>query len=52
MNPIGKVPASGFSPAHDVLRAERHPLDSIFRPTGVALIGASERTGSVGRTVL
>ncbi|MFB3813119.1 MAG: GNAT family N-acetyltransferase [Terriglobales bacterium] len=39
-------------PAHDVLRSERQPLDDIFRPKSVALIGASERPGSVGRNVL
>src|SRR5689334_16356404 len=39
-------------PSHDLLRQESHPLDHIFRPTSVALIGASERPGSVGRTVL
>ena len=38
--------------AHDVLRSERHPLDSIFAPHSVAVIGASERAGSVGRAVL
>jgi acetyltransferase len=38
--------------AHDVLRTERHPLDSIFAPRTVAVIGASERPGSVGRAVL
>ncbi len=38
--------------AHDVLRTERHPLDSIFSPKTVAVIGASERAGSVGRAVL
>src|SRR5581483_11685697 len=38
-------------PSHDVLRAERHPLDSIFKPRSVAVIGATERQGSVGRTV-
>jgi len=52
MAPIGKVPVTNVSPAHDVLRADRHPLDPIFKPTSVALIGASERAGSVGRTVL
>ncbi|MGD0479804.1 MAG: bifunctional acetate--CoA ligase family protein/GNAT family N-acetyltransferase [Terracidiphilus sp.] len=52
MSPIGKMPISNVSPAHDVLRADRHPLDPIFKPTSVALIGASERAGSVGRTVL
>src|SRR3954471_21672367 len=41
-----------IDPAHDLLRADRHPLDDIFNPRSVALIGASEREGSVGRTVL
>jgi acetyltransferase len=39
-------------PAHDLLRQEGHPLDHIFQPKSVALVGASERAGSVGRTVL
>ncbi len=52
MSPIGKMPISNVSPAHDVLRADRHPLDPIFKPASVALVGASERAGSVGRTVL
>ena len=38
--------------AHDVLRTEGHPLDAIFAPHSVAVIGASERPGSVGRAVL
>jgi acetyltransferase len=38
--------------ASDVLRASRHPLTSIFRPKSVAVIGATEKAGSVGRTVL
>ncbi|HET7748746.1 MAG TPA: bifunctional acetate--CoA ligase family protein/GNAT family N-acetyltransferase [Terriglobales bacterium] len=43
-------------PAHDrsqdVLRAEGHPLDAIFKPQSVAVVGATERQGSVGRTIL
>ncbi|HUN89994.1 MAG TPA: CoA-binding protein, partial [Terriglobales bacterium] len=39
-------------PAHDVLRAERHPLEVVFNPKCVAVIGATERPGSVGRRVL
>ncbi len=39
-------------PVHDVLRAERKPLDAIFAPRSVALIGATERPASVGRTIL
>src|SRR5258708_37659257 len=38
--------------AHDVLRSEGQPLDAIFAPHSVAVIGASERTGSIGRAVL
>ncbi len=39
-------------PVYDVLRAERKPLDSIFAPRSVAVIGATERPASVGRTIL
>src|SRR5262245_21663218 len=38
--------------AHDVLRQERQPLDVIFSPKSVAVIGATETKGAVGRTVL
>ena len=38
--------------ASDVLRSGRHPLDAIFRPASVAVIGATEKEGSVGRTLL
>ncbi len=41
-----------IDPAHDLLRAERHPLETLFAPSSVAVIGASERQGSVGRSVL
>src|SRR5690348_3327352 len=30
----------------------RHPLDAIFAPKSVAVVGATEKVGSVGRTVL
>ena len=39
-------------PAHDVLGYERQKLDAIFRPASVAVIGATERPGSVGRTIM
>ena len=39
-------------PSHDVLRGEPNPLDVIFRPKSIAVIGATEREGSVGRTVV
>lgn len=38
--------------AHDVLRYSYQPLDAIFNPRTVALIGATEQPGSVGRTLL
>lgn len=38
---------------YDIWRAgQRYPLDAIFRPQNVAVIGATERPGSVGRTLL
>lgn len=42
----------GYDPARDVLRAGVHPLDNLFTPRTVAVIGATEAPGSVGRTVL
>ena len=47
--PVGKVTVD---PAHDLLRTEGHPLDPVFRPKNVAVVGATERQGSVGRSVL
>ena len=38
-------------PAHDFL-GTRQPLDAVFAPKRVAVIGASEKPGSVGRTLL
>ncbi len=52
MSTVGKIGKITASPAHDVLRAQSHPLDPIFNPRSVALVGASERIGSVGRNVL
>jgi len=39
-------------PEAQVLGRERHPLEPLFAPRTVALIGATERTGRVGRTIL
>ncbi|WPB77694.1 bifunctional acetate--CoA ligase family protein/GNAT family N-acetyltransferase [Archangium violaceum] len=40
-------------PSYDLLHQQgRHPLDALFSPHSVAVIGASERQGSVGRTIL
>ncbi len=41
-----------FDPAHDVYRYQPRALDAIFSPKNVAVIGATEREGSVGRTIL
>ena len=38
--------------AHDLLHhARKHPLDAIFAPQAIAVIGATENIGSVGRTI-
>ena len=47
---VSKQPPA--DPAHDVLRQERQPLDVVFAPKCVAVIGATDRPGSVGRRVL
>ncbi len=39
-------------PAHDILRYKHQPLSPFFAPQTVAVIGATERPGSVGRTLL
>jgi acetyltransferase len=41
-----------FDPAHDVYRYTPRSLQPIFSPRTVAVIGATEKTGSVGRTVI
>jgi acetyltransferase len=38
--------------SHDVLRSETRPLDMLFKPGSVAVIGATEREGSVGRAIV
>jgi acetyltransferase len=40
------------STAHDFWAYQRKPLDEMFRPRSVAVIGATEREGSVGRTIV
>ncbi len=39
-------------PIADIWKTGSHPLDPIFLPHSVAVVGATEREGSVGRTVL
>jgi acetyltransferase len=38
--------------AHDILRSRKHPLDVFFSPKSVALVGATENRGTVGRTLM
>jgi len=38
--------------AYDILRSQHQPLAALFSPRSVAVIGASDRPGSVGRGVL
>ena len=43
--------ARAGDPAHDVLGHEQRALDAIFAPRTVALIGATDTPGSVGRAI-
>src|ERR1043165_4478301 len=45
-------PVRGTDKAHDIMRTEGHPLDALFRPKTVAVIGATERPQSIGRRVM
>jgi acetyltransferase len=51
-NEMDIVFTPGLDPAHDVLHYGRQPLDAIFAPKSVAVIGATETPGSVGRTIV
>jgi acetyltransferase len=46
------IPGTAADPATDILRAGRRSLSAFFSPRSVALIGATDRPGSVGRTIL
>ena len=46
-------PANSIESAHDILHhSTRRPLSPIFSPQSVAVIGATENPGSVGRNIL
>ncbi len=50
-----RPPGGGDGPTdrtYDILRSQRQPLAALFSPRSVAVIGASDRVGSVGRGVL
>ncbi|HLO35700.1 MAG TPA: CoA-binding protein, partial [Candidatus Deferrimicrobium sp.] len=44
-------PTSQADRTSDVLGAARNPLDAFFSPISVAVVGATEKEGSVGRTL-
>jgi acetyltransferase len=53
MRPKSTKPnAPVVEPAHDILRLRAPSLDVFFEPRTVAVIGATETAGSVGRTLL
>lgn len=50
--PSAPRPSNLFDPAHDVYQYTPRALQAIFAPKNVAVIGATEKEGSVGRTIL
>ena len=48
MTTLTPTPGAPVARVHD----ERHALDAIFHPRSIAVIGATEKEGSVGRTIL
>jgi acetyltransferase len=50
-SPVSR-PKNLFDPAHDVYLYTQGALEAIFAPKNVAVIGATEKEGSVGRTIL
>ncbi len=49
---MDRTPPPVVDPTYDVIRSESRALDAIFQPRNVAVIGATENPGTVGRTVL
>lgn len=52
MEPRATTPPPATDPSYDVFQSHRRPLDPIFEPRSVAVVGATETMGSVGRTLL
>jgi acetyltransferase len=46
------APAAGAEQAGNILQPRGNPLDAMFAPQSIALLGATEAKGSVGRTIL
>ncbi|HUI43981.1 MAG TPA: bifunctional acetate--CoA ligase family protein/GNAT family N-acetyltransferase [Terriglobia bacterium] len=47
-----QAPTPAAEPVHDILHGRGHPLDIFFAPRTVAVIGATDKPASVGRTIL
>jgi len=52
MKPSSKTGKPSTETAHDIYQHKENPLDVFFTPSNVAVIGATEAPGSVGRTTL
>jgi acetyltransferase len=50
--PSADPPSGRVTPTTIFRYKQRHPLDAIFAPKSIAVIGATEKAGSVGRTLL
>jgi acetyltransferase len=46
------APSLRTAPADSEQRANRHPLDRLFEPQSIVVVGGSERPGSVGEVLL
>ena len=42
----------GTEPSHNIFSAIPNRLDSLFKPKNIAIVGATDKPGSVGRTIL
>src|SRR5438045_4022000 len=50
---VERLPAAGRGAPTTVFHyKQQHPLNAIFEPKSIAVIGATEKAGSVGRTIL
>jgi len=52
MKPSSKPGKPATETAHDIYQHKENPLDVFFNPSNVAVVGATEAPGSVGRTTL
>ena len=50
--PFAAPPPGRVSPTTVFRSKQGHPLDAIFAPKNIAVVGATEKAGSVGRTLL